>query len=103
MHKLLVTYTRPNDCQAFDRHFDEVHTPLVRKVPGLKKLVVNRITGNAMGGEPSLYLIVGLQFGDKQDFDRAMGSPENAATGKDAMQMCRATGSRMEVLVAHEQ
>ena len=102
MHKLLVTYTRPRDVDAFEMHFGEVHAPMVRRIPGLKKLVINRITGNAFGGEPSLYLIVGLQFGSREDFDAAMASEENAAAGKDAVEFCRATGSRFEVLIAHE-
>ena len=53
MHKILVTYTQPDDVEAFDKYFRDVHAPMVRQIPGLKKLVVNRITGNAMGGEPS--------------------------------------------------
>ena len=102
MHKLLVTYTRPNDIDAFEKHFREVHAPLVREIPGLKKLVINRITGNALGGAPSLYLIVGLQFGPKEDYEAAMRSPENAAAGEDAVALCRTTGSHLEVLIAHE-
>ena len=102
MHKLLVTYTRPHDVDAFEKYFREVHAPMVRKIPGLKKLVINRITGNALGASPSLYLLVGLQFGPKEDFDLAMGSQENAAAGRDAVDFCRATGSQFEVLIAHE-
>ena len=102
MHKILVTYTRPDDVDAFETYFREVHAPMVRRIPGLKKLVINRITGNAMGGEPSVYLLVGLQFGSKEDFDAAMRSEENAAAGKDAVEFCRATGSQFEVLIAHE-
>ncbi|MXW74179.1 MAG: EthD family reductase [Gammaproteobacteria bacterium] len=102
MHKLLVTYTRPRDVDAFEKHFGEVHAPMVRRIPGLKKLVINRITGNSIGTDPSLYLIVGLQFGPREDFDAAMASEENAAAGQDAVEFCRATGSRFEVLIAHE-
>ena len=102
MHKLLVTYTRPENLDAFEKHFHEVHAPMVRKIPGLKKLVINRITGSALGGAPSVYLLVGLQFGPKEDFDAAMRSEENAAAGRDAVEFCRATGSQFEVLVAHE-
>ena len=102
MHKLLVTYTRPAHMDAFEKHFRQVHAPMVRKIPGLKKLVINRITGNAMGGPPSLHLIVGLQFGPKEDYEAAMRSEENAAAGRDAIEFCRATGSQFEVLIAHE-
>ena len=102
MHKLLVTFTRPNDAEAFENHFRDVHAPMLRSIPGLKKLVINRITGNAAGGAPSLYLIVGLQFGPQEDYERAMRSQENAAAAHDRVELCRATGSRFEVLIAHE-
>ena len=102
MHKLLVTYTRPDDIDRFEKHFREVHAPMVRSIPGLKKLVINRITGNALGSPPSLYLIAGLQFGPKEDYEAAMRSPENIEAGRDAVEFCRATGSRLEVLIAHE-
>ena len=103
MHKILVTYTRPDDTEAFDTYFRDVHAPIVRRIPGLKKLVVNRITDNVLGGEPSLYLLVGLQFGPKEDLEAAMASEENAAAGKDAVEFCRATGSQFEVFLAHEE
>ncbi len=102
MRKLLVTYTRPDDIDGFEKHFREVHAPMLRRIPGLKKLVVNRVTGNALGSPPSLYLIVGLQFGPKEDYEAAMRSPENIEVGRDAVEFCRATGSRLEVLIAHE-
>ena len=98
MHKILVTYTRPDDVEAFDNYFRDVHAPIVRKIPGL-----NRITGNAMGGDPSFYLVVGLQFGSREDFETAMRSEENAAAGKDAVEFCRDTGSEFEVMIAHEE
>lgn len=103
MHKILVTYTPPKDAEAFDEYFRDVHAPIVRKIPGLKKLVVNRITENAMGGESSLYLLVGLQFGPKEDLEAAMRSEENAAAGRDAVEFCRATGSEFQVFIAHEE
>lgn len=102
MHKLLITYTRPENIEAFEKHFSEVHAPMVRRIPGLRKLVINRITGNVSGGDPSLYLIVGWQFGAREDFDAAMASEENAAAGRDAVEFCRATGARFEALIAHE-
>ena len=32
---LVVLYTLPYDPEAFDRHYVEVHAPLVDRVPGL--------------------------------------------------------------------
>lgn len=85
MYKFMALYGQPDNWDAFVKYYDEVHAPLVRKVPGLKKLVVNRIKSNAFGGESPYCLIAEMQFESKDDFDRAMQSDENKAAGKDAM------------------
>lgn len=85
MKKLIALYKRPDDVEAFFEHYEKTHIPLVRKIPGLAKLVVNRVTGSPMGGEPPYFLIAEMHFPDKAAFDAAMASPENRAAGKDAM------------------
>jgi uncharacterized protein (TIGR02118 family) len=81
--KLLAMYTQPEDEAAFLKHYHEVHLPLVMKVPGLEKAVVNRIEKNLMGGAVPYYMIAELHFPDQATFDAAMASPENRAAGKD--------------------
>jgi len=85
MHKLFAMYRKPDDEAAFLKHYHEVHIPLVEKIPGLSKAVVNRVAGAPMGGEPAYFLIAELQFPDKATFDAAMASPENQAAGRDLM------------------
>ena len=85
MHKFIALYKTPDDIAAFLDHYDNVHAPLARKVPGLQKLVVNRITANAFGGELPFFLIAEMHFETKEDFDAAMKSEENKAAGRDAM------------------
>ena len=89
MHKFFALYKTPDDVPAFLEHYNNVHAPLARKIPGLKKLVVNRVTGNAFGGDPPYFLIAEMQFDSKEDFDAAMASPENKETGRDAMQFAK--------------
>jgi uncharacterized protein (TIGR02118 family) len=81
--KLLAMYTKPEDETAFWKHYKDVHLPLVMKVPGLEKAVVNRIEKNLMGGDAPYYMIAELHFPDQATFDTAMASPENRAAGKD--------------------
>jgi uncharacterized protein (TIGR02118 family) len=81
--KLLALYTKPEDEAAFLEHYHSVHLPLVEKIPGLQKAVVNRIEKNLMGGEPPYFLIAELHFADQAALDAAMASPENRAAGKD--------------------
>ena len=89
MIKLLALYKKPENVDAFLEHYEAVHIPLVHKVPGLAKTVVNRITGAPMGGEPAYFLIAELHFPDRETFDAAMASPENAAAGKDLMSFAK--------------
>ncbi len=89
MYKFFALYKKPEDVPAFLEHYENVHAPLARKIPGLKKLVVNRITGNAFGGDAPYFLIAEMQFETREDFATAMRSDENRATGKDAMQFAK--------------
>lgn len=82
MKKLIVLYKKPDDEAKFVEHYNNVHVPLVRKVPGLLNLVVNRITGTPFGNEPDYFMIVEMHFADG-DFEKAMQSEENRAAGKD--------------------
>ena len=88
MVKLIALYTRPADVEAFEQHYNEVHAPLIRQVPGLRKLVVNTVWG-APRGEPAYYKIAEMWFDDRAAFDTAMASPENRAAGKDLMSFAR--------------
>jgi len=83
MYKLLALYDHPDDPEAFERHYREVHAPLAQKVPELERLVVNRVKGDPMGGEPRYYLIAEMHFPDAESFERASQTPEFQATGED--------------------
>lgn len=84
MVKLIALYKTPEDKESFDRHYDEVHTPLVKKMPGLRKLEIARITGAPIG-EPKHYLIAEMYFDTKDALDASLASPEGKATGRDLM------------------
>ena len=61
MAKLIVIYRTPRDPAEFDRYYAQVHTPLVKKIPGLRRLEVTRLTG-APSGASDIYLIAELYF-----------------------------------------
>ena len=86
MIKLFAFYQKPADETAFWKHYNEVHTPLVRKLPGLKSFTVNRVTGSPMG-QPPHWLVVEMAWADPGSFGAAMASPENAAAAEDAGRM----------------
>jgi uncharacterized protein (TIGR02118 family) len=88
MIKLIALYTRPDDVAAFEQHYNEIHVPLIRQVPGLRKLVANDVWG-APRGEPAYYKIAEMWFDDRAACDAAMASPETRAAGKDLMSFAR--------------
>ncbi len=84
MVKLIALYRIPEDTGSFDQHYNEIHTPLVKKMPGLRKLELARITGAPIG-EPKHYLIAEMFFDDQDAMNAALASPEGKATGRDLM------------------
>jgi len=88
MIKLVALFKRPEDASAFDEHYEQVHAPLMQKVPGLTRMEVTRNI-QAFRGEPEYYLVAEMYFADKESFDAAMASEENRAAGKDLMSFAR--------------
>ena len=82
-YKLIALYRQPEDVDAFEQHYRDVHCPLVEKVPGLERVVLNYGVPAPWGAAPEYYLIAELVFPDEATFNAAMASPENAAAGKD--------------------
>jgi uncharacterized protein (TIGR02118 family) len=83
MVKLSALYARPADPAAFDRHYDEVHLPLVRQIPGLARIEVARVTG-APRGESPFYLITEMYWESAEALQASMALPEMRAVGRDA-------------------
>ena len=83
MIKFVALYRKPADEEAFLRHYAEVHTPLVRRTPGLARLEVTRFTRNPAGGDPAFFLMAEMYYPDLETFKTAMKTPENAAAGRD--------------------
>jgi uncharacterized protein (TIGR02118 family) len=88
MIKLVALFRRPEDIAEFDRHYSEVHAPLMSRVPGLERMEVTRNI-QAFRGEAPYYQVTEMYFRDKASFDAAMASEENGAAGKDLMSFAR--------------
>jgi uncharacterized protein (TIGR02118 family) len=41
MAKMVVIYQRPEDVEAFERHYFEKHIPLAKRLPGMRKYEVS--------------------------------------------------------------
>jgi uncharacterized protein (TIGR02118 family) len=82
MVRFLVLYDRPDDPGEFDRHYRDVHIPLTRKLPGLRRFTISRHATPIRGGEP-YYLIAELDWDDMAALKRAFQSPQGRATAED--------------------
>lgn len=65
--------------QAFDKYLREVHIPIVVKIPGLRRYVVNHALANPMGAAAPCDAVAELWFDDREAFEFALGSPEGEA------------------------
>jgi uncharacterized protein (TIGR02118 family) len=82
MTKIVAVYQHPKDPAKFDRYYADVHTPLVKKMPGLRRLEVTKVTGGP-GGRSDVYQITELYFDDAPARDRALQSAEGKAVVDD--------------------
>lgn len=81
--KLLVIYNRPTDPAAFDAYYAETHTPLAKKIPGVR-LVVSTGPIVAPDGSPAPYhQIAELIFDSMADLQAGLASPEGRAAAGD--------------------
>lgn len=84
MVKLIALYRKPSDPEEFDKHYFDVHVPLVRKFPGLRKLEVTRVTGAPIG-EAKFHLMAEMYFESRDAMDLALASSEGKAVTRDIL------------------
>jgi len=108
MVTLTALYKKPDDSAAFDEHYENIHTPLIKKVPGLRKMQITRFSKMLTPGNATLsdqpYLECIMYFDTMDSFKVAMASEENKDAGKDLMSfagplvsMCIGTTEDIEV------
>ena len=76
MIRFLITYDTPADPEAFDRHYQEVHMPLARQLPGLLDYTVVRAPRTVRGD--AYYQVAELTWPDwdSKRLAQTGGSPE---------------------------
>lgn len=83
MIKLTVLYGHPVDPAAFEPYYFNAHMPLVAKMRGVIKAETTQFLSAADGGKPAYYRMAELYFTSPEELQKAMGSPEGAATSAD--------------------
>ncbi len=88
MVKLVALFKKPPEMNSFDEHYNNLHIPLVKKMPGMKRLEVSKVTGAPLA-IPQFYLMAEMCFENKKSLDAAMMSPEGIAAAKDLMSFAK--------------
>lgn len=83
MAQLVVTYRTPTDPAAFDAHYRDVHAPLARKIPGLRKFEMSAGPVMTPEGPSDVHLIATLHFDSLADIAAAFASVEGQAAAAD--------------------
>ena len=80
--RFIALFNQPEDPAAFDAHYRDVHTPIVRRYPGLRDLRLTRTDGVA--GRPSpFYLMAEMVFDSRAELDAALASEAGIESGRD--------------------
>jgi uncharacterized protein (TIGR02118 family) len=84
--RFLVLYDTPEDPVAFDRHYREVHIPLVRDIPGVRRYTISR-NAVAIRGEEPYYLVAELEWESRAALQAAFASPAGQAAADDVTKL----------------
>ena len=79
----IVLYGHPGDAGAFDQYYEQTHTPLVQKMPGLRRFEMTRIVATAGGSRPPYYLVALLTFDEPEEAQASLQSPQGQAVVQD--------------------
>jgi uncharacterized protein (TIGR02118 family) len=101
--KLMVLLPRRADLsrEAFDRYLRDTHAPLVTRLPGLRRLVVNHVLPDPGGAAPAYDAIAEDWFDGPQTLQAALASPEGQAVNADAPNLFDL--ARMQLLMVQEE
>jgi uncharacterized protein (TIGR02118 family) len=83
--RFLALYETPTDPEAFARHYRQIHIPLIRQLPRLRRYTVGHDI-IALHGAP-YYLIAELEWDSMDELRAAFASPEGRATAADAARL----------------
>jgi uncharacterized protein (TIGR02118 family) len=102
MLKAMVFLRRRDDLSAegFERHLRETHTPLVARMPGLRRLVLNRVLPDPSGAPPVWDVVAEDWFDGAEAMQAALASPEGQAVNADAATFLDL--SKLQFLVVEE-
>ncbi len=82
VHRLVVSYGRPEDPEAFDSHYRETHAPLAARTPGLLRFA----SGHARpmnSKQDAPWFIAEMDFESEEAMMAGFATPDGMAVGRD--------------------
>ena len=103
MLKLMVFGARRPDLseEAFERHLTDTHRALIMQMPGLRRLVLNRVLPDPHGAPRTWDLIAEDWFDGPEAMQAALASPQGQAANNDAPNFLDM--SKLQFLVVQEE
>jgi uncharacterized protein (TIGR02118 family) len=73
---LIVLYKTPKDSAAFDKHYVDIHDPLVKKIPGFRRFELSRSPVASPAGASGVYLAATLIFDRMASLQSGLATPK---------------------------
>jgi uncharacterized protein (TIGR02118 family) len=99
--RFLALYETPADPAAFDRHYREVHIPIARRLPGLRRYTIGRDLTAVRCDFPH-YMVAELDWDTMDELRAAFASPEGRATAADAAHLQELAPVRSMIFTVNE-
>ena len=80
--RLIALYQQPEDPGAFDRHYREVHAPIIQRYPGLREMRMTPVEPMGPRSTP-FYLQAEMTFDSRADLDAAVVSEPGIESARD--------------------
>jgi uncharacterized protein (TIGR02118 family) len=84
---MIVVYAKPRDPEGFDKHYFDVHVPLAKTLPGLRKYEISEGAVVPITGGPEPYRVASLYFDDMAAIKTAFASETGRACAADRKQL----------------
>jgi uncharacterized protein (TIGR02118 family) len=105
VYKLIACWSapKPEDREAFEAHYRDVHAPKAQAVPELRRLVLTLTEAGLEGNPPAFHRIAEMFYEDPEALARSADSPAFKALRADAGEMTERFGVTLDVGIGWEQ
>ena len=105
MYKLIAIWSapRPEDEEAFEQHYRDVHLAHAARTPNMRRLVAVRTSDGLEGSTPAFHRVAEMHFDSKADLEAAEHSAEWGGMRVDAGGMIERFGVTLTVGMGEEQ